>query len=296
MIHIINSSLKMPECVCPDCGYVAINASRLQRHLKKQNKCNIGKHVCDCGNRFNDKSNFNKHKKICKGRPKTKSDREKELAEHDIIMTTTKYEKDKLQQRVNDLEEEIAKITVEYQESEEDIANDTDDIAPAHSVQTWAALQLDLETVFDTDVKKSQVYFFECGPKLKPVSSEVVGVLIKFGSTDQPYKRLSTHFHDFGGGRLLDSVLTNNPKSVEADLKKWMKITGRITPSQSETKKSEETEVFVIKSQHEYQRIVEKAKALADDYQKDIETASVYKKQLQEAKDELEAFQKAESA
>ncbi len=79
----------MPEHVCPDCGYIAYTLSRLQRHLDKKNKCNMGKFPCDCGYRTDDKSNLNKHKKICKGRPKSIADREKEIAEYQTVLAAT---------------------------------------------------------------------------------------------------------------------------------------------------------------------------------------------------------------
>ena len=92
--------LIMPEHVCEDCGYIAYSLSRLERHHKRRNKCSIGKYKCDCGHRTNDKSNLNKHKKTCKGRPKSIADREKELAEYRTVLAATGNQRNNTNQEI----------------------------------------------------------------------------------------------------------------------------------------------------------------------------------------------------
>ena len=177
--------------------------------------------------------------------------------------------------KVHDLEQEIASLNskifvddLENEAADDDIQEVNNDIEmPSPLLKTP---KLSLETIEDTDIKNNQVYFFECGPLLKPfVDTEAV--LIKFGSTDQPYTRLSTHKRDFGGGRLIDSILTNNPKSVESDLKKWLRITGKTVKCKTDKKSSIETEIIGVTSQASYACIISKAKQFAEDYKRDVE-------------------------
>ncbi len=213
----------MKEYICEKCNQPCLSSKDLSKHLSRKYPCDGGKFQCkECDKRFNSACNLSTHKKTCKGR---------------YLSRTVLEEK---ASKVHDLEQEIASLNskifvddLENEAADDDIQEVNNDIEmPSPLLKTP---KLSLETIEDTDIKNNQVYFFECGPLLKPfVDTEAV--LIKFGSTDQPYTRLSTHKRDFGGGRLIDSILTNNPKSVESDLKKWLRITGKTVKCKTDKK------------------------------------------------------------
>ena len=72
------------------------------------------------------------------------------------------------------------------------------------------------------DQISNQVYFGIPGNLLKAVEKlDQEETLIKVGSSDDFPTRISRHKRDFGGFRLLDSVITNNPKHVEKKFKDW---------------------------------------------------------------------------
>lgn len=71
---------------CADCTAVFKDATALEKHQKKKYKCNEGKHVCEtCGKCFQHRSGKCKHKKVCKGPPKTIDTQDREI---DRLRTT----------------------------------------------------------------------------------------------------------------------------------------------------------------------------------------------------------------
>ena len=80
----------LTKYVCEDCGYLTHRADNYKRHLKKKLKCNVErKHKCECGYSTDDKSNFNKHFKNCKGPEQSKADSDKEIAENKTLLAAT---------------------------------------------------------------------------------------------------------------------------------------------------------------------------------------------------------------
>ena len=263
---------------CLKCDQICDSQKDLEKHLARKNPCDSGEYKCDdCGKGFSTPSNRSYHKKnSCKGRVVPKAT----LLERQVAFLTN----------------EINRLTVKLNQNDTEHNTDSEQTQPGDDPNQKPAIMfkcpenLILLTTIKTDAKKNQVYFFECGAALRPLEN-VNGILVKFGSTDEPYERLSTHRRDFEGGRLIDSVLTNNEKAVESEFKKWMKVTGRIVSCKTAKKKSFETEVFVAKSQEDYAMIVAKAKELADDYIRDVELLSAYKHQIRELHGELHEMQ-----
>ncbi len=271
----------MKEYVCPDCNYITDKADNYKRHLERKIKCNAGKYKCQCGHTSNDRSNMSKHKKICKGKRVPRSVLEQG------------------QQKVADLEREVADLKKQLEQSgdveEEFEIESEDDDEIQDPLCEERPRGFDLQSIGDIDAKNNQVYFFECGPAVKPFVTIKEGVLVKFGSTDGPYKRITTHIRDHEGGRLLDSILTNNPKAVEADLKKYMKLAGRIVACKTPKKPGCETEVFLAVTQEDYAKIVQKTKDFVEEYKKNVELLSVYQDRLEKAIRELEALRATDS-
>ena len=268
----------MIEHHCPDCDYIATSPSRLKRHLNRTYPCNVGKLKCDkCSYRTDDRSNMFNHRKRCKGRKVPRI----ELERHDARIQS-------LVLQIQELQQNLEVKTASAIASE----NSADTIIVKENPTWLNQSETNIKTTGITDIKRKQVYFFECGPALLPFEDQE-GTPIKFGETDGPYKRIMKHKHDFEGGRLLDSVVTNNPKAVENDLKMWMKATDRIVRCKTKNKQTNETEVFAAKSQEDYATIVEKAKEFAEDYRRDVETLSVCQDQLKEALAQMDIMKKA---
>ena len=201
----------MNEYVCPDCKYITNRFDCYQRHLNKKIKCTVGNYQCECGLRTGNKSNLNRHKKLCKGRAVPRSGFSVLEAKLQKKVTDLETEVEDLKRRliIDDLEDEDAG---EKEEPDDTRTNDVKDQRSSSSKNILTNITgfVHLKTIDKIDAKRQQVYFFECGPLLKPCI-DIQGTLVKFGSTDVPYDRLSTHIRDHGGGRLLDSILTNNP-------------------------------------------------------------------------------------
>lgn len=224
---------------CPKCDLVCRDKSDLKKHLTKRYPCDSGKYECSiCGKRFQQRSGRNHHKKVCKGPPD----------DNDPIV---------LLARIKALEEQ-QRETVEASAFEE-ISNAIQPVGIAHVA----------------DCIKPQVYFGEPGPLLKPVQ-EIVGnkTLIKLGESDQFPTRCTRHTKDFGGFRLLDSIVTSNPKHVETKLKDYLKVKHPMIKCKTVNKKYTDTEIISVETQEEYEEIVMVAKKIADDYASEVEAAS----------------------
>ncbi len=131
------------------------------------------------------------------------------------------------------------------------------------------------------DQISNQVYFGIPGNLLKAVDKlDQEDTLIKVGSSDDFPTRISRHKRDFGGFRLLDSVITNNPKHVEKKFKDWLKVQNKMIKAKTIKKKSVDSEIFVVKTQKEYEEIIAIAIKFADDYRKEVEENSSNKEVL----------------
>ncbi len=257
--------------------------------MSKKFPCDKGRLQCPtCRYKCNDHSNMSKHKKRCRGRVIPRYILEQN---QDTRIAQLNLEIEELKKRLNPQDRESDTIA----EAAEDIC----DLRLSSSLPTnikratWVNDHLeDLMTIGETDVKHKQVYFFVCGPNLFPFEDQK-GIPIKIGSTDDTYTRISTHIRDFGGGYLIDSVLTNNPKTVEHDLKQWLKATGRFVKCQAQSKSSIEKEVFAARSQADYRFIVTKAVEFMEDYKRDVETLSVCQDQLATALEENRALKES---
>lgn len=179
------------------------------------------------------------------------------------------------------IEENTVKAIVCYEgnagNSSEDAADEPEEEAEESTAEEAAVsppqmylprIDLKLMTVDDTDTKRAQLYFFESGPLLIP-ELPTKGIVVKFGSSESIYRRVTTHRRDFGGGRLIDSVLSVNAKAVETEFKKWMNATGRLITAKTANKATVDGEIFVVHSQEEYAVIVNKAIKLAREHQQE---------------------------
>src|SRR5438309_1923185 len=61
----------MTDLTCNDCGYVAADKKKLERHKNRKYPCNSGKYSCDiCKKKFSHRSGLHEHKKHhCPGPP-----------------------------------------------------------------------------------------------------------------------------------------------------------------------------------------------------------------------------------
>ena len=311
----------MKEYICQDCNYITDKLDNYKRHLKRKNKCGIGKWVCECGHKTNDKSNLNKHKKTCKGRAVSRAVLEEKAhkvaeLEKEILRLTQQVqsaeqqaEEEAAEKEASDnessdneasdnevSEDETSEDDASSDEESEDEASDDDIILEqSHAVidetiskkSSKETQKFILQTIGDIDAEKEQVYFFECGPGVISLQDSVEGVLVKLGSTDQPYTRITKHKRDFEGGRLIDSVITNNPKAVERKLKRLLNLMGRFVECTTNKKQTTETEIIAAVSQEDYAAIVRRAKGFAEEYSNNVELLSVYKSRLAEATEEL---------
>lgn len=244
--------MSLDEPVCNLCGLLFSSHYNLSKHENKKKACNVGKYHCGkCDQRFDDNSNCHKHRKKCRGR---------HVRRQELL---TKCEE--MEHKLREFEASISPNTNEDQEEHEDeCQDDTDDSAqiieadPTHTICI-----LMLKTIVCVEPVTPQMYFFEAGPALVPVKTCQTGIVIKFGWTDTPYTRTMTHKRDFGGGRVLDSIICKDPKGLESKFKKYMKMTDRLIRAKVERKPCVDTEVFIVKNQEEYAEYIAKAVEMA---------------------------------
>ena len=85
--------IMITEPKCHKCGFVAACQAKLEIHLKRKIPCDVGKHKCPfCRYRCDDKSNINKHQKICKGNNggKSQDDWKREIEDLKTILAATR--------------------------------------------------------------------------------------------------------------------------------------------------------------------------------------------------------------
>lgn len=232
---------------CDTCGHISSCQKNHDKHLNQKIPCGDRKFVCECGERFKAKKGLNYHKKhVCKG-PKID-----------------------LQAELNKANERCEMLSNELRRLENPETNDDEETIDADIQNTPTIVNLEIKTVITTDVEFPQIYFFIAGPGLIPLIMPERGVVIKFGFSDDPYTRFTTHKHDYKGGRLVDSVACVNPKKIESDFKKWMRATDRLVEARTENKTSIDNEIFVARSQEDYEMIVRKAVNLSNSLERKI--------------------------
>ena len=282
--------------VCDSCGYVADSPSRLRRHHKRRNKCGTGKHICDCGHRTDDKSNFNKHKKRCKGRPLTTFDHEKEKTELKNVIT--------------DLQNELEKITIDNIGFEDDSAKkehneavDPDSI----DMNDHPKDCLDIRSLTGIiDRRNTQFYFTH--PPGNWLNLRLVGqtdiftstrpfLVIKIGCNGPQTGRHTVHDKEFKGTcRIIDSLVTPVAQTAEINIKDRLLNENKLFSGQHEKKKARDNELIIIRSPEEYEEVVKIAqdeiRKLEDSIRGDINLFESWKQKTEQ----LEAmFMKTEA-
>ena len=281
---------------CPTCFHVFSRKNDLTRHLAKKKLCTPPEEgpdgfTCDiCGDHLQHASSLSRHKKFCV-RTTVKTLKEKvDALQYQIeeshtaippIHTTT-------QQEFKEIEDALLNRIKDLEERNENLENGI--LVPIAS--KWEIQPLNLASF--KDLAKNQVYFGLPGPKLVPLEDiPTDAILVKFGQSDDFYKRQKTHDKDFGGFTLLDSVLTNNPKHVEKKFKECLSIKRRLIKAKTERKETNDTECFFVRNQEEYEEIVRTAVEFAETYRKEVEEADTKNKILNEIlkEDNLENLQ-----
>lgn len=264
------------EPVCHLCGLLFSSVQKLNKHLAKTKPCNVGKYACGkCDQHFDDNSNCHRHRKTCKGRHVLRSD------------LIAKYEE--MQVKLNEFESCVSAAANEDDaENDDNEAEQTIDVNSKH--KTWI-----LSTIVCVDPEIPQMYFFEAGPKLVPLETPYIGIVIKLGWTDSPYTRTMTHKRDFGGGRVLDSIICNDPKGLESKFKKYMRMTDRLIRAKVATKPCVDTEVFIVKDQEEYAGYVAKAIEMAASFGKHLDIAEQMRQCLDDCKKMIAAASSSSS-
>lgn len=242
---------------CDVCQKEFEHPSHLKRHLERKNPCSEDNahekpHQChSCDSVFRFASALSRHRKTCKGRKVTV----KSLQEDVTRLQTSAYEKElELQERIRELEQVI----------------ESGDIAQPEEIGLHIT---SLGLTLLADSYKPQLYLIIPGPLLI-MEQSVTGIVVKFGSSDEPPQRLGRHARDFDGYRLLDSILTNNPKRIESQFKSWLKTHKKLLRGKSERKKTVDTELFEVTSQEDYENVARVAQQLADTYAMEVEAAS----------------------
>lgn len=229
---------------CNICSREFERRAHLIQHQNRKTPCGPeNRHTCPvCTTSFNHQSSLSRHKKTCTGPRVTASkvieDVTKQLQEARAELTTVK--------------EELAVF--------KENAENTSELTKIESCCAIAA----------EDVFKPAVYFGSPGPLLIP-DRDIDGHIIKFGeSHDVPERIVKSHIPHFGGFMLLDCIKSIDPVLIEKQLKKLLDIDGRRIKCKTSNKTYKDTEVFVVKTQQEYNEVVLKCKRLAEEHAMEV--------------------------
>ncbi len=203
-----------------------------------------------------------------------------------VVVPQLQEARQRIQELEDRLEQVTEKLTQAQAEAEEDDEDEEPQAEPVSDEPAWIKPDFQIVPVIGCDAEEPQVYFFLPGDLLKPLVKTYC-IPVKSGGSDTPYNRSLTHARDFGGGKLLDSIKTSNPKLVESKFKKWMRVTARFVECKTPKKAGVEQEVFAAYTQEDYAMIVNKAKEFAEDYENTLQTQSDLLKQLKVALDTL---------
>lgn len=227
---------------CEHCTYQTTCKRDLVNHQNKKYKCYEAPWKCaKCSRPFHEKTKFYAHQKKCTGPIKTAEE--------------------VFNERVQEYEERIAELT-----------------KPADVIKTIEPVGFGKLA----DCIESQVYFGLPGSLLIPeIELSIEDIVIKFGSTKDPGSRMPKHNKDFGGFTLLDSIVSDNPVDIEDKIREWLKINNRLIRGKTENKNTTDTELFVVKSQSDYETIVKIANVFAEEQKKKIHERASYEMDLE---------------
>ena len=75
--------------------------------------------------------------------------------------------------------------------------------------------------------------------------------------------RIPKHAKDFGGFKLLDSIVSDNPIEIEDKIREWLRINSKLIRGKTINKQTTDTELFVVGDGEEYAMIVNVANSFA---------------------------------
>ncbi len=242
---------------CTKCSRSFTVRRDYEKHLARRYPCDAGDFKCEkCTQTFTKRSSRDHHRKhTCKG-----------------LNNVVAPQLQEAKKRIEELESQLSRISAKIAEDEEEHEEDEVDEGDESEEPSWVKpVDFEPATVFCCDAEEPQLYFFQVtGDLLKPLV-KTFGIPVKTGSSETPYSRTMTHARDFGGGKLIDSIKTSNPKVVETKFKRWMRATARFVECKTPRKPGVEQEVFAAQNQEGYAMIVKKAKELADEYENTLQ-------------------------
>lgn len=250
----------MPVFKCDTCDKEFLRETHFQQHLHRKTPCSRrieapAVFACArCDKPFRHDSSLSRHRLVCKGRKITVQSLQSEVEQCKQEAAAKEQE---LRLQIIELEEKIAS------------AEEADPVVENNSLFVQA-----IGFTLLADSWRPCVYLLIPGPLLMLEQPFSGGVVIKFGSSDNPPQRYAQHARDFGGYRLLDSIVTNNPRRIESQLKTWLKSNKTMLRGKTTKKRTVDTELFAVCSQDEYETVAKVAKDLADRYSAEVEAAS----------------------
>ena len=244
----------MPAIIkCKKCGKICNSNRDLKIHLARRFACDAKEHQCGkCGKSLSCEKTRKEHEKICKGPVKSV---EEQLTDAEA----------KLRDLGEKLASKIAREEIIENENDQEVSSPLELISD--QPEWMKPLDKTLpKTIGIIDADRPQIYIMVPEKLLKPFEN-IIGFPLKLGSSDNPYSRImSQHRLDFGGAKLLDSIICNNPSAVETKLKRWLSIQDRFIACKTPKKKTTETEVVVVEDHADYERIYRKAISFAEEY------------------------------
>jgi hypothetical protein len=126
---------------------------------------------------------------------------------------------------------------------------------------------------YNDRVLGNQVYFGLPGPKLIcEAAAGTEGILVKLGTTraGKEKARFKTHVQEYGDFTIIDSILCQDATVLEERLKHALEIQKRLVSGKAGSKSYQDTELFIVKDQEDYNRIVQMTKNMADEISSSI--------------------------
>ena len=296
--------------VCPkECGAKFDKKSSLEKHLAQQIPCDseVRKYKCPnefCIAKFTTRQAKSKHLKTCK--PK-------------LTMTDLQRENEELKHVIADLQQEVETVSV----IEMDDLN-TQTLQPSASISRMTTSNIDeqgsealqngaentknmIKSITATIDRRSTQFYFTEPPgdwfDFRLIGGQEIFTpshpywIIKIGYNGQNTGRHPTHDKEFGGNcRVIDSLITPVAAAAEISIKDRLLNENKLYSARHQNKKARDNELVIVKSQEEYEEIVQIARAEVRKLEDSIRNELHILEAWQEKSDKLEAmFKKTEA-
>ena len=259
---------------CPKCPAEFPSNRDLQKHLARKLPCDSEKCRCTgCDRPFQTKKNLKAHLKKgrCKGKKPTIREMEQQMQQSALAHESSVAALEVALQHVQKHHDALMLATDIPQARA--VLKNLQQIAPTLTPSVDANGRLIMQSLIGTDFVKGQVYFGIPGvtPILQDADGTAIDVscmeqfqVLKIGYKEQEeHDRFGDHSRDMGGFRVLDSMLTQFPVTLERQVLRYLRSEKLLVRAKFPDKRGIDKECALIRSHKEYADMITFVKEIA---------------------------------